>query len=96
MQMSPVELSKLYRSVHQNGGGWSELVAQYRESTGSEAKDTSLKSYLTNQITGLRKELAARGVSEEKIDEALPRFRRQTKKSESLASAVDFLMEEIA
>jgi hypothetical protein len=96
MQMSPVELSKLYRSVHQSGGGWSELVAQYRESTGSEAKDTSLKSYLTNQITGLRKELAARGVSEEKIDEALPRFCRQTKKSESLASAVDFLMGEIA
>jgi hypothetical protein len=93
MQMSPVELSKLY---HQSGGGWSELVAQYRESTGSEAKDTSLKSYLTNQITGLRKELAARGVSEEKIDEALPRFRRQTKKSESLANAVDFLMGEIA
>ena len=88
--MSPVELVKLYRTVHQNGGGWPELMAQYRESTGSEAKDASLRSSMTNQISGLRKELAARGMSEEKIDEALPRFRRQSKRSDT-NTALDFL-----
>ena len=77
--MTNVELVKLWKSVVESKGTWTDIVSGYREATGSEAKDASLKSSITNKINKIRKELSSRGVSDEKVAEVLPRLRRETK-----------------
>lgn len=77
--MTNVELVKLWKSVVESKGTWTDIVSGYREATGSEAKDASLKSSITNRINTIRKELSSRGVSDEKVAEALPKLRRETK-----------------
>ena len=77
--MTNVELVKLWKSVVESNGTWADILSSYREATGSEAKDASLKSSITNRINTIRKELSSRGVSDEKVAEALPKLRRETK-----------------
>jgi hypothetical protein len=79
VEMTNVELVKLWKSVVESKGTWTDIVSGYREATGSEAKDASLKSSITNRINTIRKELSSRGVSDEKVAEALPKLRRETK-----------------
>ena len=76
--MTNVELVKLWKSVVESNGTWADILSGYREATGSEAKEQSLKSSITNRINTIRKELSSRGVSDEKVAEALPKLRRQT------------------
>ena len=77
--MTNVELVKLWKSVVESKGTWTEVLSGYREATGSEAKEQSLKSSITNKINKIRKELSSRGVSDEKVAEMLPKLRRETK-----------------
>jgi len=77
--MTNVELVKLWKSVVESKGTWTEVLSGYREATGSEAKEQSLKSSITNRINTICKELSSRGVSDEKVAEALPKLRRETK-----------------
>ena len=77
--MNSKELAALWKSVVESNGTWADILSGYREATGSEAKESSLKSSITNRINKIRKELSSRGVSDEKIAEVLPRLRRETK-----------------
>ena len=63
----------------ESNGTRADILSGYREATGSEAKEQSLKSSITNRINTIRKELSSRGVSDEKVAEALPKLRRETK-----------------
>ena len=71
-------------------GTWADIVSGYREATGSDAKEASLKSSITNRINMIRKELSSRGVSDEKIAEALPKLRRETK-TKDFSDVIEFL-----
>jgi hypothetical protein len=88
--MTNVELVKLWKSVVESKGTWTEVLSGYREATGSEAKEQSLKSSITNRINTIRKELSSRGVSDEKVAEALPKLRRETK-AKDLSDVIEFL-----
>jgi hypothetical protein len=77
--MTNVELVKLWKSVAESNGTWADILSAYREATGSEGKETSLKSSIANRINTIRKELSSRGISDEKVAEALPKLRRETK-----------------
>jgi len=88
--MKNVELVKLWKSVVESKGTWADIVSGYRKETGSEAKEQSLKSSITNRINGIRKELLSRGVSEEKVAEALPKLRRETK-AKDFSDVIEFL-----
>ena len=77
--MNSKELATLWKSVVESNGTWADVLSGYRKATGSEAKDESLKSSITNRINKIRKELSSRGVSDEKVAEVLPRLRRETK-----------------
>ena len=74
--MTNVELAKLWRSVFKSKGTWVDVLSGYRKATGSEQKDVNLKSTISNRLSAIRKELLSRGISEEKVAEALPKFRR--------------------
>lgn len=88
--MTNVELVKLWKSVVESKGTWADIVSGYRKATDSEAKDESLKSSITNRINMIRKELSSRGVSDEKVAEALPKLRRETK-TKDLSDVIAFL-----
>lgn len=77
--MNDVDFVKLWKSTVESKGTWADFISAYREATGSEAKDESLKSSGSNRINKIRKELSSRGVSDEKVAELLPRLRRETK-----------------
>ena len=90
MTMTNVELCKMWKSVIEAKGSWEEVVSTYREATGSKAKDGSLKSSITNRLSAIRKELSNRGISDEKIVEALPVLsRRQNDLEEVIAYLID-------
>jgi hypothetical protein len=89
-EMTNVELVKLWKSVVESKGTWADIVSGYRKATDSEAKDESLKSSITNRINMIRKELSSRGVSDEKVAEALPKLRRETK-TKDLSDVIAFL-----
>jgi len=88
--MNNVDFVKLWRSVVEAKGTWADFMSAYREVTGSEAKEASLKSAASNRINGIRKELSSRGVSDEKIAEALPKLRRETK-TKDFSDVIEFL-----
>jgi len=88
--MNNVELVKLWKSIVESKGTWADIVSGYREATGSDAKEASLKSSITNRINMIRKELSSRGVSDEKIAEALPKLRRETK-TKDFSDVIEFL-----
>jgi hypothetical protein len=89
-EMTNVELVKLWKSVVESKGTWADIVSGYREATDSKAKDESLKSSITNRLNMIRKELSSRGVSEEKVAEALPKLRRETK-TKDFSDVIEFL-----
>ena len=93
--MKSTELAKLWKSVVESNGTWADILSGYREATGSEAKEQSLKSFITNRISKIRKELSSRGVSDEKVAEMLPKLRRDTKtKTKDMDDVCAFLIGE--
>ena len=88
--MTNVELVKLWKSVVESKGTWADIVSGYRKATDSEAKDASLKSSCSNRLNGIRKELLGRGISKEKVAEALPKLRRETKEKD-FSDVIEFL-----
>ena len=89
--MTNVELCKLWKSVVESNGTWSEIVSGYREATGSKAKDQSLKSFISSRLSAIRKELSSRGISDEKVADALPKLRRETK-AQNYDDVIEFLI----
>ena len=89
--MTNVELCKLWKSVVESNGTWSEIVSGYREATGSKAKDQSLKSFISSRLSAIRKELSSRGISDEKVADALPKLRRETK-TKNYDDVIEFLI----
>jgi len=90
--MNNVELVKLWKSVLESNGTWADIVSGYRKETGSEAKEASLKSSISNRINAIRKELSNRGISDKKVAEALPKLRREIKKKTNKMDEVCLLL----
>ena len=88
--MNNKELVMLWKSVVESKGTWADIVSGYREATDSKAKDESLKSSITNRLNMIRKELLSRGIPEEKVTEALPKLRRETK-TKDFSDVIEFL-----
>ena len=88
--MTNVELCKLWKSVIESNGSWAEVVSGYREATGSDAKEQSLKSSISTRLSGIRKELSSSGISDEKVAEALPKLPRETK-THNVDDVIEFL-----
>ena len=89
--MTNVELCKLWKSVIESNGSWTEVVSGYREATGSDAKEQSLKSSISTRLSGIRKELSSRGISDEKVADALPKLRRETN-AQNYDDVIEFLI----
>lgn len=87
--MTGPELIKLHRENHAAGGTMDDLVAKYREATGSKAKDPSLKSTISNKLKEFRDGLAKRGRSVEDILTVIPKYRRG-RATGSVDEALDF------
>jgi hypothetical protein len=89
-EMDNVDFVKLWKSTVESKGTWADFISAYREATDSEAKDESLKSSCSNRLNGIRKELLGRGISKEKVAEALPNLRRETK-TKDFSGVIEFL-----
>lgn len=78
--MDDVAFVELWASIAKQDGTLEDFNVAYRKATGSEAKESSLKSSNSNRVNTLRKGLSGKGISEEKVMEVLPRLRRATRK----------------
>ncbi len=72
------DLAAEVRKAHANGQGWDDVANALGIS----------KQYATQLATTLRKELRTAGVSDESINEILPRFRRAAADAGSAADLV--------
>ena len=88
--MNNVEFAGLWASIAKKDGTLADFNVAYREATGSEAQEQSLKSSNSNRINTIRKGLKEKGITEEKVMEVLPRLRRETK-TKDFSDVIKFL-----